>query len=199
MAELGCGAIYEMARILDTFRRELPEPNLTYNVGVIGGGTPGRDRRRGADDHRRRQDQYRCRNRDRARRHPHPFGRAGGAGARPYAGDRRGAICRRPTRSSTSLPTAIRRWRRPRAIARCWHGSIWSIATSASRKCPNMTRPGAAPPIQASSPATPIPSPAWGPAEAAPMRRANGSILASLPRQAKRVAILLTPAQPGTT
>jgi len=37
---LGCGAIYEMARILDTFRRELAEPNLTYNVGVIGGGTP---------------------------------------------------------------------------------------------------------------------------------------------------------------
>ncbi len=37
---LGYGAIYEMARILDTFRRELPEPNLTYNVGVIGGGTP---------------------------------------------------------------------------------------------------------------------------------------------------------------
>jgi glutamate carboxypeptidase len=39
-AELGYGAIYEMARILDGFRRELPEPNLTYNVGVIGGGTP---------------------------------------------------------------------------------------------------------------------------------------------------------------
>ncbi len=39
-AELGCGAVYEMARILDAFRRELPEPNLTYNVGVIGGGTP---------------------------------------------------------------------------------------------------------------------------------------------------------------
>jgi glutamate carboxypeptidase len=37
---LGCGAIYEMVRILDSFRRELPEPNLTYNVGVIGGGTP---------------------------------------------------------------------------------------------------------------------------------------------------------------
>ncbi len=36
----GYGAIYEMARILDSFRRELPEPNLTYNVGVIGGGTP---------------------------------------------------------------------------------------------------------------------------------------------------------------
>jgi glutamate carboxypeptidase len=37
---LGYGAIYEMARILDSFRRELPEPNLTYNVGVIAGGTP---------------------------------------------------------------------------------------------------------------------------------------------------------------
>lgn len=37
---LGYGAVYEMARILDGFRRELPEPNLTYNVGVIAGGTP---------------------------------------------------------------------------------------------------------------------------------------------------------------
>ncbi|HST36570.1 MAG TPA: M20/M25/M40 family metallo-hydrolase [Allosphingosinicella sp.] len=37
---LGCGAIYEVARILDAFRRELPEPNLTYNVGVMAGGTP---------------------------------------------------------------------------------------------------------------------------------------------------------------
>ncbi|UIJ46857.1 M20/M25/M40 family metallo-hydrolase [Sphingomonas cannabina] len=37
---LGYGAIYEMARILDDFRRELPEPNLTYNVGVLAGGTP---------------------------------------------------------------------------------------------------------------------------------------------------------------
>lgn len=35
----GCGAIYELARIVDAFRRELPEPNLTYNVGVILGGT----------------------------------------------------------------------------------------------------------------------------------------------------------------
>ena len=37
---LGYGAIYEAARIIDAFRRELPEPNLTYNVGVIAGGTP---------------------------------------------------------------------------------------------------------------------------------------------------------------
>ena len=38
--QLGYGAIYEMARVLDTFRRELPEANLTFNVGVMAGGTP---------------------------------------------------------------------------------------------------------------------------------------------------------------
>lgn len=36
---VGCGAIYELTRILDEFRRELPEPNLTYNVGLILGGS----------------------------------------------------------------------------------------------------------------------------------------------------------------
>ena len=35
---LGYGAIYELARIIDTFRRELPEDGLTYNVGLILGG-----------------------------------------------------------------------------------------------------------------------------------------------------------------
>ena len=34
----GHGAIYETARIVDAFRRELREPNLTFNVGLIGGG-----------------------------------------------------------------------------------------------------------------------------------------------------------------
>lgn len=37
--EGGYGAIYELARIIDAFRRELSEEKLTYNVGVIGGGT----------------------------------------------------------------------------------------------------------------------------------------------------------------
>ena len=32
------GAIYELARIIDAFRRELPDDRLTYNVGLIGGG-----------------------------------------------------------------------------------------------------------------------------------------------------------------
>src|SRR3954452_13366629 len=30
------GAIYELARIIDEFRRELPEDKLTYNVGLVG-------------------------------------------------------------------------------------------------------------------------------------------------------------------
>ena len=37
---LGYGAAYELARILDGFRREVAEPNLTFNVGVMAAGTP---------------------------------------------------------------------------------------------------------------------------------------------------------------
>lgn len=37
---LGYGAAYELARILDEFRRTLPEKNLTFNVGVMAAGTP---------------------------------------------------------------------------------------------------------------------------------------------------------------
>ena len=36
---MGDGAIYEMVRILDAFRRELREPGLTYNVGLVLGGS----------------------------------------------------------------------------------------------------------------------------------------------------------------
>ncbi len=35
---MGDGAIYELARILAAFRAELPEPNLTFNVGLVAGG-----------------------------------------------------------------------------------------------------------------------------------------------------------------
>jgi glutamate carboxypeptidase len=34
----GAGAVYEAARIIDSFRRDLPEDKLTFNVGLIGGG-----------------------------------------------------------------------------------------------------------------------------------------------------------------
>jgi glutamate carboxypeptidase len=37
-ADVGDGAIYEMARILNRFHGELREPNLTYNVGLAAGG-----------------------------------------------------------------------------------------------------------------------------------------------------------------
>lgn len=35
----GYGAIYELTRILDAFRTQLPEPYLTYNVGMVLGGS----------------------------------------------------------------------------------------------------------------------------------------------------------------
>lgn len=35
---VGSGAVFEMARIVDAFRTELPEANLTFNIGLIGGG-----------------------------------------------------------------------------------------------------------------------------------------------------------------
>jgi glutamate carboxypeptidase len=38
-ADSGYGAIYELSRILDAFRRDLREDKLTYSVGLSGGGT----------------------------------------------------------------------------------------------------------------------------------------------------------------
>ncbi len=35
----GYGAVYELARIIDQFRTELPEPHLTYNASLVAGGT----------------------------------------------------------------------------------------------------------------------------------------------------------------
>jgi len=37
-AAAGDGAIFELARILAAFRTELPEPDLTFNVGLVAGG-----------------------------------------------------------------------------------------------------------------------------------------------------------------
>jgi glutamate carboxypeptidase len=36
--EAGEGAVFEMVRILARFRAELPEPNLTFNAGIVAGG-----------------------------------------------------------------------------------------------------------------------------------------------------------------
>lgn len=37
-ANSGSGAIYELARIIDSFRRDIREDKLTFNVGLVGGG-----------------------------------------------------------------------------------------------------------------------------------------------------------------
>ncbi|SFP50315.1 M20/M25/M40 family metallo-hydrolase [Sphingomonas rubra] len=37
-APVGDGAAFELTRILQRFRQELPEPNLTFNVGLLAGG-----------------------------------------------------------------------------------------------------------------------------------------------------------------
>lgn len=36
---VGDGAVFELARIIAAFRTELPEPSLTFNVGLVAGGT----------------------------------------------------------------------------------------------------------------------------------------------------------------
>ncbi|WP_425566744.1 M20/M25/M40 family metallo-hydrolase [Sphingomonas swuensis] len=41
-AASGYGANYELARLVDAFRREVAEPSLTFNVGLIAGGTTAR-------------------------------------------------------------------------------------------------------------------------------------------------------------
>jgi len=38
-ATMGDGAIYELTRILDAFRTQLPDPGATFNVGLVAGGT----------------------------------------------------------------------------------------------------------------------------------------------------------------
>lgn len=35
---VGDGAVFELARIITAFRQELPEPNLTFNIGLVAGG-----------------------------------------------------------------------------------------------------------------------------------------------------------------
>ena len=191
-AELGYGAIYEMARILDAFRRELPEPNLTYNVGVMAGGTPAAIDADGfrvtasgktnivAETAIARGDirtltpeqDARIRARDAGDRRP------ASAANRRRAGVRRGRL------SADGADRGQSRAAGPR--------STRSTATSACRKWPNTTRPGAAPPI--SSFVAARRRHAGGPRRGGRRRPCRGRIgRARQPaRQAKRAAILIT-------
>jgi glutamate carboxypeptidase len=47
--DAGYGASYELARILDAFRRDLREPNATFNVGLILGGATVQTEAEGTD------------------------------------------------------------------------------------------------------------------------------------------------------
>ncbi len=85
----GYGAIYELARIIDQFRRELPEDKLTFNVGLIGGGAIGRSRRRQDPAAGDRQDQHHRRDRGGTRRPARDQPGADRPGAGEDAGDRR--------------------------------------------------------------------------------------------------------------
>jgi glutamate carboxypeptidase len=171
---LGYGAIYEMARILDAFRRELPEPNLTYNVGVIGGGTPatidGEGLRIAAEGKtnivaeraiargdirtltEEQEGRVRARMQEIVAQHlPH-------TGAElVFAAD--GYPPMAPTEGNRAVLARLNA----------------STATSASRKWANMTPPAAAPPIRASSRATRTAWPVSAPPAASPTRPANGS------------------------
>ena len=83
------GANYELARIIDAFRRELPEDKLTYNVGMIGGGATA-EMDSGTDPPQRdRQDQYHRRDRGRSRRSARAVAGPDRADQGEDAGDRR--------------------------------------------------------------------------------------------------------------
>ena len=174
------------------FRRELPEDKLTFNVGLIGGGATAElddgPHPAGGD----RQDQHHRRHRGRARRPSRADPGADRPGPGEDAGDRRPAAARRDgedrlRRRRLSADGADRR-----ATARCSAGSTRSTATWAWREWASSTRSSAAPATSASSPRT---STGWS-ASARPatatMRPGETVDIASIWRQAKRAAILMS-------
>ena len=118
----GSGAIYELARIIDTFRRELPEDKLTFNVGLIGGGAtaeldPGKIRIAATGKTNIIAGTAIARGDLRAIS-PEQIARAQAKMRAIVAQPLNGAKAEDRVRR----PTAIRRWRRPKATARCWRG-----------------------------------------------------------------------------
>ncbi len=125
----GNGAIYELARIIDSFRSELPEDKLTFNVGLVGGGATAK-----LDEDRIRLEatgktniipetavargDLRALSREQIERVK--------AKMQAIVADGRWPARRR---SSNSTPTNIRRWRRPKAAGRCSPSSTSSTAT----------------------------------------------------------------------
>ncbi len=87
----GYGAIYELTRILDAFRTQLPEQYLTFNVGT-GAGRHQHQRRQGRHQrHCGRQGQRHSSDGLRVWRYPHHLERPDRASGEEDAGDRRPA------------------------------------------------------------------------------------------------------------
>ena len=118
--QVGAGAIYELARILAAFYEELHgEELLTFNPGLIGRQHPGAVRSEDAACGNLRQGQHRCAGGGRDRRPAHDLGRAAARALKERMRKIVAASCRTlPPRSCSA--TAIRRCRRPKAIASSW-------------------------------------------------------------------------------
>jgi glutamate carboxypeptidase len=174
-ADTGYGAIYEIARILDGWRAQLIEENLTFNVGVIGGGTPATIDKDGVR-----------------------IEAGGKTNIVPAT-----AIARGDLRSLTPEQDAAARAKMqaivdkhlpgtsatltfqentppmapPKAIARCSPGSTRRTVTSACPKWRSFRRPSGVPQIRASSPPMPTRLPGWARPAARCTRKANAGYL----------------------
>ena len=153
--DIGYGAIFEAARILNVFRETLAgEPHLTFNPALVVGGTKAElDTDAGARVGLR-QGQRHPRTRHRLRRPARALDRAVRPGAQADGGDRRLVVARADERRRLRSTKAIRRSRRPRAIASCSRCTTRPAATSAPGPSPPSIPIAPAPPTSRSSPGT---------------------------------------------
>ena len=151
--DIGPGAIYEAARILNAFREKLSsEEHLTFNPGMIVGGTSVDLRCAAGARVGVRQDQRRRGAGDRERRFAHAVEGATRSREEEHAGDRRGRAAAHAGRRSRST-RAIRRSRRPRGTRSCSPCTIGRARTSDSGRFERSARTRPALPTCRSSPA----------------------------------------------
>ena len=147
--DVGAGAIFEAARVLQLFRERLShEPLLTFNPGAIVGGTAvtfDREQSRGTAAGKGTSSRRRLSSRETCARSRPSSWRAPRRRCRPSLQKR----CRTRRRRFSST-TAIRRWRPPTAIAACCRCTTRRAATSAPVRCPRAIRAVPARPISRS-------------------------------------------------
>ena len=148
--DIGTGAIFEAARILNAFREKMAgEPHLTFNPGAIVGGTSAEF--------------------DNVQARGTAFGKTNViaehaivtgdlrtlsqeqlANAKKRWSQSSPARCRTRRRRSRSR-TVIRRWRRPKVTTSCWRCTTRRVATSALARSPRSIPTAPAPPTCRSS------------------------------------------------